>query len=113
MDMTRSSPSTPAKISLVDLNTDRLIDKPVPGCKHMSSRKIPATLEMVDVIINVPVLKIHFAAYHSSLAARRVFRAVPPIEKYMSHFFGLWQSLVNIHHLVKPKLTIIDGLTGL
>jgi hypothetical protein len=30
----------------------------------------------------------------------------------MSHFFGLWQSLVNIHHLVKPDLIIIDGLTG-
>ncbi len=60
---------------------------------------------MVDVIINVPVLKIHFAAI-SSLAIKSLQGAVPPIEKYMSHFFGLWQSLVNIHHLVKPKLTI-------
>ena len=102
----------PHKVSLVDLNTDRFIEKQVPGCKRMSSRKVPATLEMVDVIINVPVLKIHFAAI-SSLAIKSLQGAVPPIEKYMSHFFGLWQSLVNIHHLVKPKLTIIDGLTGL
>jgi len=102
----------PGKVSLVDLNTDRFIEKQVPGCKRMSSRKIPATLEMVDVIINVPVLKIHFAAV-ASLAIKSLQGAVPPIEKYMSHFFGLWQSLVNIHHLVKPKLTIIDGLTGL
>ncbi|HBL22771.1 MAG TPA: hypothetical protein DDZ40_01485 [Deltaproteobacteria bacterium] len=102
----------PEKISLVDLNTDRFIEKQVPGCKRMSSRKIPATLEMVDVIINVPVLKIHFAAI-ASLAVKSLQGAVPPIEKYMSHFFGLWQSLVNIHHLVKPRLTIIDGLTGL
>ncbi len=102
----------PEKITLVDLNTDRLLEKQVPGAKRMSSRKVPATLEMVDVIINVPVMKIHFAAI-SSLAIKSLQGAVPPIEKYMSHFFGLWQSLVNIHHLVKPKLTIIDGLTGL
>ncbi|MDD3845170.1 MAG: DUF362 domain-containing protein [Syntrophorhabdaceae bacterium] len=102
----------PAKVSLIDLNTDRLLEKQVPGCKRMSSRKIPATLEMVDVIISVPVMKIHFAAI-SSLAIKNLQGAVPPIEKYMSHFFGLWQSLVNIHHLVKPKLIIIDGLTGL
>ena len=31
----------------------------------------------------------------------------------MSHFFGLWQNLINIHRLVKPKLHIIDGLVGL
>jgi hypothetical protein len=30
----------------------------------------------------------------------------------MSHFFGLWQTLVNTHLLIKPKLTIVDGLTG-
>lgn len=102
----------PERVSLVDLNTDRFIEKQVPGCKRMSSRRIPSTLEMVDVTINVPVLKIHFAAI-SSLAIKSLQGAVPPIEKYMSHFFGLWQSLVNIHHLVKPKLTIIDGLTGL
>lgn len=102
----------PEKITLVDLNTDRLLDKQVPGAKRMSSRKVPATLEMVDVIINVPVMKIHFAAI-SSLSIKSLQGAVPPIEKYMSHFFGLWQTLVNIHHLIKPRLTIIDGLTGL
>ena len=30
----------------------------------------------------------------------------------MSHFFGLWQNLVNINHLVKPDLIIIDGTVG-
>ncbi len=37
---------------------------------------------------------------------------MPPLEKYMTHFFGLWQNLVNIHHVVKPRLTIIDGIVG-
>ena len=30
----------------------------------------------------------------------------------MSHFFGLWQSLININQIVKPDLIIIDGLWG-
>ncbi|OPY70304.1 MAG: hypothetical protein A4E62_01601 [Syntrophorhabdus sp. PtaU1.Bin002] len=101
----------PRKVSLVDLNTDEQIEKSVPGGKRMLSRKIPLTLEKADVIISIPVLKIHFAAI-VSLAIKHLQGAVPPLEKYMSHFFGLWQNLVNIHHLIKPKLTIIDGLVG-
>lgn len=102
----------PAKISLIDLNNDKVIEKQVPGRKRMSARKVPSILEMVDTIINIPVLKIHFAAV-ASLSIKNLQGAMPPIEKYMSHFFGLWQNLVNIHHLIKPKLIIIDGLTGL
>ena len=102
----------PLRITLVDLNNDKLIEKRVPGAKRLFSRKVPATLEMVDVIINVPVLKLHFAA-RASLSIKNLQGAMPPLEKYMSHFFGLWQNLVNIHHLIKPKLIIIDGLTGL
>ncbi len=101
----------PSRVSLLDLNTDRLVEKPVPGGKRMLSRKISETLDSADLIISVPVLKIHFAAA-ASLAVKHLQGAVPPLEKYMSHFFGLWQNLVNIHHLVKPGLTIIDGLTG-
>lgn len=102
----------PDKVSLVDLNTDRLIEKPVPGGKRMQSRQIPVTLHEADVIISLPVMKIHFAAI-VSLSIKNLQGAVPPLEKYMSHFFGLWQSLVNISHLVKPDLIIIDGTTAL
>ena len=101
----------PNKVSLVDLNNDKLVEKSVPGGKRMLFRKIPVTLEKADVIISVPVLKIHFAAV-ASLAIKHLQGAIPPLEKYMTHFFGLWQNLVNIHHLVKPNLTIIDGLVG-
>ncbi|MDP2644105.1 MAG: GNAT family N-acetyltransferase [Desulfobacterales bacterium] len=101
----------PAKVSLVDLNADTLVRKSVPGGKTMLSRQIPVTLEKADVIINLPVMKTHFAAL-VSLCVKSLQGAIPPIEKYMTHFFGLWQNLVNIHHLVKPKLHLIDGLTA-
>jgi len=101
----------PRKVSLVDLNIDEQVQKVVPGGKRMSARKIPLTLERADVIISMPVMKIHFAAI-ASLSIKNLQGVVPPLEKYMSHYFGLWQSLININHLVKPHLIIIDGLTG-
>ena len=101
----------PSKVSLVDLNADELVEKAVPGAKRMTSRKVPVTLNRADVIINVPVMKIHFAAI-TSLAVKSLQGAMPPLEKYKSHFFGLWQNLINIHRLVKPQLHIIDGLVG-
>ena len=103
--------TAPDKISLVDLNADETVEKPVPGGKRMLARKIPVTLEEADVIISLPVMKIHFAA-GVSLAVKNLQGTMPPLEKYMTHFFGLWQNLVNIHHLVKPNLIIIDGLYG-
>lgn len=101
----------PKRVALVDLNTDRLIRKTVPMGKRMLSREIPLTLEQADVVINLPVMKTHFAAL-VSLSIKNLQGAIPPLEKYMSHFFGLWQNLVNIHYLVKPKLVIVDGLTA-
>jgi uncharacterized protein (DUF362 family) len=101
----------PAKVSLVDLHQDELVKKAVPRGKRMVSRDIPVTFENADMIINVPVMKIHFAAM-ASLSVKNLQGALPPLEKYMSHYFGLWQNLVNNHHLVKPNLIIMDGLTG-
>jgi uncharacterized protein (DUF362 family) len=100
------------RVKLVDLNTDHLIRKTVPNGKRMLSREIPLTLEQADVIINLPVMKTHFAAL-VSLSIKNLQGAIPPLEKYMSHFFGLWQTLVNTHYLIKPKLAIVDGLTAL
>jgi len=101
----------PKRVALVDINTDRLIRKTVPHGKRMLSREIPLTLEQADVIINLPVMKTHFAAL-VSLSIKNLQGAIAPLEKYMSHFFGLWQNLVNTHYLVKSDLVIVDGLTA-
>jgi uncharacterized protein (DUF362 family) len=107
----RLTENDPKRVALVDLNTDSVIRKTVPNGKRMLSREIPLTLEQADVFINLPVMKTHFAAL-VSLSVKSLQGAVPPLEKYMSHFFGLWQNLVNIHHLVKANLVIVDGLTA-
>ena len=40
----------PDKVSLVDLNTDELVEKMVPAGKRMKSRKVPRTIEEADVL---------------------------------------------------------------
>lgn len=99
------------KVRLCDLNTQETLEKPVPWAKRMKSRKVPRVLEEADVVISVPVMKTHFAAV-VSLGVKNLQGCMPPLEKYMTHFFGLWQNLVNIHHLVKPRLTVLDALIG-
>jgi len=99
------------KVKLCDLNVQETLEKPVPRAKRMSSRKVPRVLEEADLVISLPVMKTHFAAV-VSLGVKNLQGCMPPLEKYMTHFFGLWQNLVNIHHLVRPRLTILDALVG-
>ena len=101
----------PEQVSLVDLNTDDLVEKTVPDGRRLEKRSIPRTLADADVIINLPVLKLHFAA-GVSLSIKNFQGAIPPLEKYKSHFYGLWQCLINTYKIIMPHLIIIDGLVG-
>jgi hypothetical protein len=87
------------------------VDKTIPGGRRSEKRKVPITLAEADVIINMPVLKLHFAA-GASLSIKNLQGAIPPLEKYKVHFFGLWQNLINTYKVIKPRLIIVDGLYG-
>ncbi len=84
----------PKKVSLVDLNTDQLVEKQVPAGKRMKSRKVPRTIEEADTVISFPVMKIHFAA-GVSLGVKTFRGAMPPLEKYMTHFFASGKTLLT------------------
>lgn len=99
------------KVSLVDLNADECVEKDIPDGRRLEKRSIPRTLLDADVIIDVPVLKLHFAA-GASLSIKNLQGAIPPLEKYKVHFFGLWQNLINTYKTIMPDLIIVDGLVG-
>ena len=101
----------PDKVSLVDLNSDECVEKTIPEGRRLEKRSIPKTLVDADVIINMPVLKLHFAA-GASLSIKNLQGSIPPLEKYKVHFFGLWQNLINTYKIVMPQLIIMDGLYG-
>ncbi len=99
------------QVALVDLNSDACRAVAIPDGRRQATREIPRTLLEADLVINMPVLKLHFAA-GASLAIKNLQGAIPPIEKYKVHFFGLWQNLINTYKIIKPGLIIIDGLFG-
>lgn len=101
----------PEKVSLVDLNSDECVEKSIPDGRRLETRSIPKTLVDADVIVNMPVLKLHFAA-GASLSIKNLQGAIPPLEKYKVHFFGLWQNLINTYKIIMPQLIIMDGLYG-
>ena len=101
----------PGKVSLVDLNSDECVEKVIPDGRRLEKRSIPKTLVDADVIVNMPVLKLHFAA-GASLSVKNLQGSIPPLEKYKVHFFGLWQNLINTYKIVMPQLIIMDGLYG-
>ena len=77
---------SPEKVRLVDLNADECVEKNIPDGRRLQKRKIPKTLVDADVIINMPVLKLHFAA-GASLSIKNLQGAIPPLEKYKVHFY--------------------------
>ncbi len=99
------------QLMLVDLNSDTCLPVAIPHGRRQVTRDIPRTLLDADLVINMPVLKLHFAA-GASLSIKNLQGAIPPLEKYKVHFFGLWQNLINTCKIIKPGLTIIDGLFG-
>jgi uncharacterized protein (DUF362 family) len=101
----------PEKVTLVDLNTDQCVEKSIPHGRRLEKRMVPKAIVDADVIINMPVLKLHFAA-GASLSIKNLQGAIPPLEKYKVHFFGLWQNLINTYKVIMPDLIIIDGLYG-
>jgi len=101
----------PEKVSIVDLNSDDCVEKGIPEGRRLETRSIPKTLVDADIIINMPVLKLHFAA-GASLSIKNLQGAIPPLEKYKVHFFGLWQNLINTYRIIMPQLIIMDGLYG-
>lgn len=71
-----------------------------------------------DIIINIPKLKTH-AMMGLTLGVKNTFGFIPSFDKAKWHLRAgrdrmLFASLlIDIHNIVKPSLTIIDGIVGM
>jgi len=61
-----------------------------------------------DVIINVPVLKMHFQTL-VTLGIKNLHGIIPDKWKLQFHRDEISQKVVDLHKVVKPRLTIVDG----
>jgi uncharacterized protein (DUF362 family) len=101
----------------VDLNFDDLVEVKNPdNFTGLPQFFLPRTIVSADSVISVAKLKTH--AYSCMTGAMKNLFGVVPGRKYgwpkiFLHTRGIEHSIVDLVHLVKPQLAIIDGITAM
>jgi len=89
------------------------ITKKVPQGRIYSSVSIPALLDKVDILINVPKMKTSIMTL-MSLCLKNLFGLVPFRDRKRFHRgIDLSYALIDIAKVVKPHLNLIDGIVAM
>lgn len=99
-------------VDLIDLNRDAVIEVEIPNHYVMDKVKIAKTAFESDVIISLPVLKVHSRTI-VTLSLKNMKGVMPSMEKKKTHRLGLERAIIDLNTVVKPDFTVVDGLVGL
>ena len=99
------------KVELFNLSNDGLEEKTVHVNHRGISFKVPQILLKSDLFINVPKLKI-MRATKITCAMKNVFGCIGIPRKVVYHSL-LEEAIVGINKILRPHLTIVDGLVAL
>jgi len=109
-----------AGTELVNMDADESIQVKVPNGKNFEKMRIHSTAWESDFIISVPVMKTHFQTV-VSLGLKNMKGVLPDSMKKLSHRIGvkqhreefeLEQSILDLNSVIKPDLTVIDGIVA-
>jgi len=105
------------RVPFVDLNTDELVDTPLPGrYTSLGHLLLPRTIIEADLVISVPKMKCHHWA-GVSLSMKNMFGVVPGCKygwpKNVLHRQNLDLSILEIYEAVRPGLAVVDGIVGM
>lgn len=100
------------KLDIVDLNQDERIEVTSPEAYVMESFSIARTAFEADIIISLPVLKTHVRT-GITCGLKNMKGVLPSDEKKRTHQCGLDRGIVDLNRIVKPHLTVVDGIVGL
>lgn len=95
-------------VKLVNLNRDETVRVSIPDALVLKEANVAKTALESTCIINVPKLKVHKYAT-VTLGMKNLMGAIQP--KGAMHT-SIHEKLVDLTRLLKPKLTIIDGVYG-
>ena len=98
-------------IELFNLSNDALDEKEIEVNGRKIKFKIPMSLITSDLFINVPKLKIH-SPTRITCALKNIFGCIASQRKIVYHPF-LNEAIVGINKILRPHLTIVDGLVAL
>jgi len=99
------------KVRLIDLKKEKALSIDVPGASCMKRLFVFERVFMADVIINLPKMKT-IASSVMSMGMKNLKGLIRDDSKKECHYGNLHEAVVDINRIVKPDLTIIDGLIG-
>jgi uncharacterized protein (DUF362 family) len=94
-------------IELINLNSSEVIEKEVTNPQIISNLKIAKEVFEVDKIINLPVMKVHYAT-GITLCLKNLKGLLVGDEKRHFHDIGLDKAIVDLNSVIKPDLNIVD-----
>lgn len=104
-------------VQFVDLNLDDI--EPVDnsqGFNELNPFYLPKTILHADAVVSLPKLKTHHWV-GMTCSMKNLFGTVPGRKygwpKNMLHIKGIPHSIIDLQHLVKPKLAIVDGVVAM
>jgi uncharacterized protein (DUF362 family) len=99
------------RIELFNLSTDDLKKEKVSIKGRNLEFEVPQSLLTADLFINMPKLKT-MRMTKITCAMKNIFGCIATPRKFVYHPF-LEEAIVGINKILKPHLTIVDGLVGL
>ncbi|MBK7838165.1 MAG: DUF362 domain-containing protein [Candidatus Obscuribacter sp.] len=106
-----------AGVPYVDLNLDDLeaMDNS-NGFNEINPFYLPCTIVKADYVISVPKLKTHHWV-GMTCSMKNLFGTVPGRKygwpKNLLHIKGIPHSIIDLQHLVKPQLAIVDAIVAM
>jgi len=95
---------------LIGFDEGKRVKKEIPGGRIYDSLSFPAILDEVDLLINLPKMKINMMAL-VSLCIKNLLGFISFRDRKRFHRgFDLSYALVDIAKVIKPSLNIIDGI---
>ncbi|MDD5169460.1 MAG: DUF362 domain-containing protein [Syntrophales bacterium] len=94
-------------IDLINLNRSEAVDVPVRNPHILGSLQVAREVFETDRIINIPVMKVHYAT-GVTLALKNLKGLLVLGQKRHFHEVGLDEAIVDLSNTIKPDLNIID-----
>ncbi|MEM2739655.1 MAG: DUF362 domain-containing protein [Candidatus Bathyarchaeia archaeon] len=99
-------------VELVDLNRQPTVTLEVVSGRVLKRIEVARAVLESDFIVDVAKLKTHILTL-VSLGMKNMKGILPYKGKKTIHFLGLEHGIVDLNSVVKPDLTVIDGLIGM
>jgi len=98
-------------ISLIDLKETPYVEIPLIEGLALNSIKVFQPVLDSDLLINLPTMKT-ITSVPVSLGMKNLKGLIPDTEKRRFHYTDLNQSIVDLNRVIRPQITIIDGIRG-